>query len=121
MAGAVSFVERHAPFGEGERLLVPMLEHHDVRLVPAHRRQHIIGVHERGKALGVPERRHRLFVASDLREGDAGKRVYEREVAPVARGVQRGGGFGDVLADDRDVADLAVALTQPVVREPDLA
>ena len=31
-------------------------------------------------------------------------------MAPVAGGVKRGRGLGDVLADDRDVADLAVAL-----------
>ena len=40
-------------------------------------------------------------------------------MAPVAGGVQRRRGFGDVLAHDRRVADLAVALRQLVVREAD--
>ena len=42
-----------------------------------------------------------------------------REVPPVAGGVQRRGGFGDVLADDRHVADLAVALAEIEVGEAD--
>ena len=40
-------------------------------------------------------------------------------MAAVAGGVQRGRGLGDVLADDRDVADLAVALAELVVGEAD--
>ena len=42
-----------------------------------------------------------------------------REVAPVAGGVQRRGGFGDVLAHDRHVADLPVALAEIEVGEAD--
>ena len=77
------------------------------------------GVHERGQPLGLPERGHRLVVASELRERDARQRMDQREVTAIAGGVQRGRGLGDVLADDRDVADLAVALAELVVREPD--
>ena len=33
--------------------------------------------------------------------------------------MQRGGGFGDVLADDRHVADLAIALAEIEMREAD--
>ena len=40
-------------------------------------------------------------------------------MAAVAGGVQRGRRLGDVLADDRDVADLAVALSELVVGEAD--
>ena len=42
-----------------------------------------------------------------------------REVPPVAGGVQRRGGFGDVLADDGHVADLPVALAEIEVGEAD--
>ena len=42
-----------------------------------------------------------------------------REVASIAGGVQGGGGFGDVFADDGHVADLAVALAEIEVREAD--
>src|SRR6185369_15049434 len=52
-------------------------------------------------------------------ERDARERVHEREVAAIAGGVERGGGLGDVLAHDRDVADLAVAAAQLVMREAD--
>ena len=119
VAGAVRLVERDAALGQRERLLVAVLEHHHVRLVAADRGQHVVGVDERGQPLGVPQRRHRFFVAPELRERDARQRVDEREVAAVAGGVQRGRGLGDVLADDRDVADLAVALAELVVGEPD--
>ena len=37
----------------------------------------------------------------------------------IASRVQRRGGLGDVLADDRDVADLLVALAELVVRQAD--
>ena len=45
--------------------------------------------------------------------------MHQREVSPVAGGVQRGRGLGDVLADDRGVADLGVAERQLVVGEAD--
>ena len=47
------------------------------------------------------------------------KTTYEREVAPVAGRVERRGGFRDVLAHDRHVADLAVALAELVMGETD--
>ena len=74
-----------------------------------------------GEPLGLPQRRHRLVVAPELRQRDARERVHEREVPAIAGGVQRRGGLGDVLADDRDVADLPVALPELVVREADAA
>ena len=45
--------------------------------------------------------------------------MHEREVAPVAGGVQRGRGFGEVLANDAGVADLLVAEGELVVGEAD--
>src|SRR5437899_12656602 len=47
--------------------------------------------------------------------------MHERQMTAIARRVERGGGLGDVLADDRDVADLLVALAELVVREADRA
>ena len=69
--------------------------------------------------LGLAQRRHRLVEPSFLRERDAGQRVDHRQVAPVAGGVQRRGGLGDVLADDGRVADLPVAEAELVVGEAD--
>ena len=45
--------------------------------------------------------------------------MHQREVAAIAGGVQGRGGFGDVLADDGDVADLAVAEAKSVMGEAD--
>ena len=75
----------------------------------------------RREPLGLTERGHRLVVAAELGERDAGERVHQREVPAIAGGVQRGRGLRDVLADDRDVADLAIALAELVVGEADAA
>ena len=58
VAGAVRFVQRDAALGQRERLLVPVLQHHHVRLVAAHCGEHVVGLHHRRKALGVAQRRH---------------------------------------------------------------
>ena len=121
VAGPVRFVQRHAPLRQRERLLVTMLKHHHVGLVAADGREDVVGLHHRGEALRLPQRRHRLVVAPELRERDAGERVDEREMTAIAGGVQGGGRLGNVLADDRDVADLPVALPELVVREADAA
>ena len=63
--------------------------------------------------------RHRFVEAAVLRERHAGQRVDQREVAPVAGGVQRRGRLRDVLADDGAVADLPVAEAELVVGEAD--
>ncbi len=65
------------------------------------------------------KRRDRLFDAAALREHDARQRVQQREIAPVAGGMQRRRGLRDVLADDGRVADLLVAVPELVVREAD--
>ena len=119
VAGAMGFVERHAPLGERERLLVAVLEHHHVRLVAADGRQHVVGLDERREPFGLPQRAHRFVVASELRQRDARQRMHEREMTTIAGGVERRRGLRDVLADDGGVADLAVALAELVVREAD--
>src|SRR5262245_64314008 len=67
----------------------------------------------------MAERRHRFFVASELCERDARERVDQRKMAPIAGGVQRGPGFGDVLANNRAVTDLAITLPEFVMGEAD--
>ena len=115
----VRLVQAHAALDERQRLVVLMLEHHHDRLVRQDRGQHVVGVDHRREALGLAHGADRLLVAAELRERHAGERLHERQVAAVAGGVQRGGGLRDVLADDGDVADLAVALAELVVGEAD--
>ena len=81
--------------------------------------EHVLRLHRRGKALGLPQRGDGFLDAAALRQHDAGQRVQEGEVAPIAGGVQRRRGLRDVLADDRRVADLLVAEPELVVREAD--
>ena len=119
VARAVLLVQRHAALGERERLLVPVLQHHDARLIAADGGEHVVGMHDRRKPLGLTERGHRFVVASELGERDARQRMDERQMATISRGVESGRGFGDVLAHGRGVADVPVALAELVVREPD--
>ena len=119
VARAVLLVQRHAALGERERLFVAVLQHHDARLIAADGGEHVVGMHDRRKPLGLTERGHRFVVASQLGERDARQRMHERQVAAIARRVESGRGFGDVLAHGRGVADVAVALAELVVREPD--
>jgi hypothetical protein len=121
MTRTVGFVQRHAALGQRERLFVPVLQHHHVRLVAADGSEHVLGLHGGGKPLGVTKGDHRLVVPTELREGDARQRMHQGEVTTVARRVQRGGGLADVLAHDGDVADLPVALAELVMRAPDPA
>ncbi len=112
-------LQLHASLRQGERLLVPVLDQRHVCLVAAHRREDVPGLHHQRQPLGMPQRGHRLVESPFLRVGDAREGMDHREMAAVPGGVQRGGGLGDVLADDSGVADLPVAEPQLVVREAD--
>ena len=116
---AQAFMEIHGAIGERQRLLIAMANQRHVGLVPIHRGQHIVGLQHRGHALGLAERRVRFVVAPGLRQHDRGERVDHGQVAPVAGGVQRRGGFGNVLADNGHVADLAITLSEIEVGEAD--
>ena len=70
-----------------------------------------------GKPLALSQRRGRFVVPARLREEDRGQRMHEREVTPVAGGVQRRRRLGEMVADDARVADLLVAERQLVVGE----
>ena len=108
-----------AALGQRQRLVVAVLHHRHVRLVAAHRRDDVAGSDHQRQPLGLAQRRHRFVEAAFLRERDAAQRVDQREVAPIAGGVQRRGRLRDVLADDGGVADVAVAETELVVGEAD--
>ena len=114
-----SLVQVDRALGERERLFVAVANQRDVGLVAVDRREHIIGLENRGHALGLAQRGIRFVVAAGLREHHRRQRMHHREVALVARGVQRGRGFGNVLAHDRHVADLPIALAEIEVGEPD--
>ena len=116
---SVRFVDRHAPFGQRQRLLVPVLHHHDVGFIAAHRRHDIVGLDERGKPFGLPQSGHRFVAAAQLGKRDARKGMNERKMAPVTHGVKGRRRLRNVLSDDGDVADLAVTLTEFVVSETD--
>ena len=122
-AGALSksLVQVDRALGERERLFVAVANQRDVRLVAVDRREHIIGLENRGHALGLAQRGVGFVVASGLREHHRRQRMHHREVALVAGGVQRGGGFGNVLAHDGHVADLPIALAEIEVGEADRA
>ena len=105
--------------GQRERLIVAMAHQRDDGLVAADGREHVVGRERRRLALGLTQRGGGFVVAAGLREHRARERVHQREMAAVARRMQRGGRFGDVLADDRHVADLRVAERQLVVGAAD--
>ena len=96
-----------------------MLQHHHARLVPADRRHHVFGPDAGREAFGLAERDHGFVVAAELGERDPRQRMNQRQTAAVPGGVERRGCLRDVLADDREVADPAVALAELVVRQAD--
>ena len=77
-------LEVDASFGERQRLLVPMLHQRDVRLVPAHGRQHVARFDHDGQTLGLAERRDRFVEPPFLRERHA-----RQANAPSRGGVDR--------------------------------
>ena len=85
------FVQRDAALGERQRLLVVVLQHRDVRLVPADDGEHVVRLHHGREAFGLPQRGHRFLIAAQLGERHARQRVHQREVTAIAGGVQRGG------------------------------
>ena len=120
-AGALTdaFMHGDRPFGERQRLLVAVADQRDVGLVAVHHRQDVVGLDGGRQALGLAQRRGRFVVAARLREHRRRERVHLREVAPIAGCVQGRRGFRDMLADDGEVADLAVALAEAEVGETD--
>ena len=116
---AEALVKVDGALGEREGLLVAVSNQRDVRLVAVHRRQHIVGLQQRGHALRLPKCRVGLVVAPGLREHDGRERVHHGQVTLVAGGVQGGGCLGNVLAHDRHVADLPIALAKVEVRQAD--
>ncbi len=119
MRRAPLLLQLDAALREAERLLVTVLHQRHVRLIAADRRQDVDGLDEQRKPLGLRQRRHGLFEPPFLRERDSRQRVHHRQVPPVANGVKRRCCLGEVLADDRHVADLAIAEAQLEVGQAD--
>ena len=94
-------VQRHAPLGQRQRLVVAVAHHRDVGLVAATMASTSSACTAAGGLLGLAQRRQRLVVAAGLRERAARQRVHEREVAAIAHRVQRRGRLGEVLAHRR--------------------
>jgi hypothetical protein len=115
MTRAVRLVERHAALRQREPLVVAVLQHHHACLIAAHGGQHVVGFCDRSQAFGMTQRRHGFVVTAELRKRDAAERMDQREMSAVAGGVQPGRRLADMLPDDRNVANLAVALTELVV------
>ena len=115
------FLQLHAAFRERQRLLVTMLHQRDVCLVAADGGDDVLRIHREGETFALPHRRQRFVQPSFLRERHAGQRVDHRELTAVAGRVQGGGGLREMFADDRGVADLAVAERQLVVDEANRA
>ncbi len=115
--GPICLLQRRAALGERERLFVPVLDQRDVRLVVADDAEHVLRLGGRGEPLGLPQRRARLVEPARFGEHDAGKRVHEGQIPPIAGRVQRRGRLGHVLPDDGRVADLLVAEAELVMGE----
>jgi hypothetical protein len=109
MTGAERFMQCHAAFRKRERLIVPMTHQRNVRLVVHDSREHVVGRDRHRETFTLPETRRRFIDATGLREQHGGQRVNECEMPSIARGMKRGGGFRQVLANNARVADLQSA------------
>jgi len=118
-AGALAqaLVQVHRPLGESQGLLVAVPNQGHVGLIAIYRRKDIVRLQQRGHALRLPKGGVRFVVAAGLREHDRRQRVHHRQVPPIAGRVQGGRRFGNVLAHNRHVADLPIALSQIEVGE----
>jgi hypothetical protein len=79
----------------------------------------LVGLEHGRHALGLAQRGKRFVVAPGLRQHDGRQRVHHGQVPAVAGRVQRCRGFGNVLAHNRHVADLPIALAQVEMRQAD--
>ena len=119
-AGAELFLQGRASFGERQGLLVTVLNQRDVGLVVTDDAENVLSLNGGGEPFGLTERRDGFFnPPPPLGQHDARQRVEERQIPPIARGMQRGRGLGDVLANDRRVAHLLVTESQLIMREAD--
>ena len=108
-----------AALGKSQRLFVAVLHERHVRLVSAYGRQHVARFDDDRQAFGLSQRRQRLVQAALLRTRHAGQRMNHREVPTVACRMESRRRLGDVLANNRHVADVAITEAQFVVREAD--
>ena len=110
-----------AALGKRQRLFVAVLHERHVGLVSADGRQHVAGFDDHRQALGLSQRRQRLVQATLLRTRHTGQRMNHREMPTVACRMESGCRLGDVFANNRHVADVAVTEAQFVVPEANSA
>ncbi|MNC88794.1 hypothetical protein D3C83_46530 [compost metagenome] len=96
-----------------------MAHERDVCLVMDDPGEHIVGMNRHGEPFALPQRGARFVRTARLRQEHGREGMHEREMPPVARRMQRRGGFRQMLAHDSRIADLLVAEGQLVMREPD--
>ena len=101
--------------GEGPRLLVPVAHDFETGLISTYGGHDVVGLGERGDALRLAKRGHCGLVAPILCESDSGERVCEREMTPLAGGVESGSSSAQVFADSCSIADAPVAEGELVV------
>ncbi len=114
-------VQGHRALGERHGLVVAAPELGHGGLVHVGQCQHVVGAERGGEPFGVAQGGRGILVAALLREHHARDRVHLCEVTAIAGRMQRGRGFGQMITDDRMVADLLVAEDQFEMRQPDAA
>jgi hypothetical protein len=82
-------VNGDAALGKRERLIVMMAEERDVRLIVDDAGEHIVGLNGHREPLALSKGGRRFVAPARLREQHGGQRMHQRQVAPVAGGVQR--------------------------------
>jgi len=112
-------MNRDRALGERERLIVAVSNQRHIRLVAVHHGEHVVGLNSSGETLGLTQSGSRFVVAPGLRQHGGRQRVDLGQVSSITSCVQCGGGFRDMLADDREIANLAVALPEAEVGESD--
>jgi hypothetical protein len=119
VSAADRLVERHTPFRVLAGFVQPPRDQPEIGMVVRDAGHHVVGANGRRQAFGLAEGHRRLLDSACLSQEHARQPVDERQVALVARGVQRGGRLGQVFPEDARVANLPVAQRQLVVRQSD--
>ena len=112
-------MQRHAPLGQRERLLVVVAHQRDVGLVVHDPGEHVVGLDGHGEPFALAQRGGGFVSSARLGEQHGRQRMHEREVPAIAGRVQSRSGLGQVLSNDARVADLLVTERQLVMGESD--
>jgi hypothetical protein len=110
-------MQRYAALRQRERLVVTMLHQRDVRLVVHDSSEHIVCRDGHREPFTLTKCGDCFITAASLCQKYSRQRVNQRQMTTVTNGVQRGGRFRQMLADDAGIADLLVAKGKLVMRE----